>query len=110
MKPVYSNEHSNAKVALSTTAPGIYEVTNVFTEPAARKQGYATQLMREICTAADASREVLMLMCKPELSKWYARHGFSVIQKAPLLMIRMPHIFKVNMTPVAQAAQAVSNG
>jgi N-acetylglutamate synthase-like GNAT family acetyltransferase len=109
MDGVISNEYSKATVKPSKTLPeGVLEVSNVFTEPAQRKQGYATELIKQITDAADESKTVLALMCKPELVKWYERFGFAVIQKTPILMARMPQIYKVKMTPIAKASKAVN--
>lgn len=104
MDELITNEHSKATVKPSKTLPaGVLELSNVFTEPAYRKQGYATELIKQITNAADESKTVLALMCKPELTKWYERFGFAVIQKQPILMARMPQIFKVKMTSIARA-------
>jgi ribosomal protein S18 acetylase RimI-like enzyme len=110
MKHAYINEHSSANVTLSSVVQGIYEVTNVHTDPEHRKQGYATQLMQEICESADAGRDVLMLQCEQTLTKWYARHGFTIIQKSPLLMARVPHIYKTKFNSIAAATKAAING
>jgi N-acetylglutamate synthase-like GNAT family acetyltransferase len=56
MDGVISNEYSKATVKPSKTLPeGVLEVSNVFTEPAQRKQGYATELIKQITDAADES-------------------------------------------------------
>lgn len=111
MDGLIKNEHAKATVKPSDTLPaGVLEISNVFTEPAFRKQGYATELIKQITNAADESKTVLALMCKAELTRWYARFGFVVIQKQPILMARMPQIFKVKMTPIAQATDKAVNG
>lgn len=104
MDGLIKNEHAKATVKLSATLPaGVLEISNVFTEPAFRKQGYATELIKQITNAADESKTVLALMCKAELTRWYARFGFVTIQQTPILMARMPQMFKVTMTPIAKA-------
>ena len=104
MDGLIKNEHAKATVKPSATLPeGVVEISNVFTDPAYRKQGYATELIKQITDAADESKTVLALMCKAELTRWYARFGFVTIQQKPILMARMPQIFKVTMTPIAKA-------
>jgi N-acetylglutamate synthase-like GNAT family acetyltransferase len=111
MDGIVKNEHAKATVKPSDTLPaGVLEISNVFTEPAFRKQGYATELLKQITNAADESGTVLALMCKAELTRWYGLFGFTTIQQKPILMARMPHIFKVNMTPIAQATDKAVNG
>jgi N-acetylglutamate synthase-like GNAT family acetyltransferase len=111
MDGLIKNEHAKATVKASNTLPaGVLEISNVFTEPVYRKQGYATELIKQITDAADESKTVLALMCKAELTRWYARFGFVTIQQKPILMARMPQIFKVNMKPIAQATDKAVNG
>ena len=107
----YSNEHSKARVTPSVIAAGAFEVSHVFTDITARKQGYATQVMQAICAGADSEKIVLMLTAKDtQLKAFYERFGFMQIQTKPLIMARMPQIFKVHMNPIAYAAQAATNG
>ena len=111
MQANYSNEHSKARVTPSAIAAGAYEVSHVFTDITARKQGYATQLMQTICLDADDRKTVLTLTAKDtQLKAFYERFGFMQIQTKPLIMARMPQIFKVHMNPIAYAAQAATNG
>lgn len=116
MKQDYSNEHSSARVTPFEPMPGVLEVSSLRTEPGARKQGYGTQLMQSICRDADIERVVLVLSPKAydsgpnELDKFYGRFGFIQIQRAPVLMARMPHLFKVNMSQTSQAVQALIHG
>lgn len=111
MDGLISNDYAKATVKASTTLPaGVLEISNVFTEPAHRKEGYATELLKKITDAADESGTVLALICKADLTRWYARFGFTTIQQNPILMARMPQIFKVKMTPIAQATNKAANG
>lgn len=63
------------------------------------RKGHATSLLHNVCTEADVELKVLMLqvaayddgMGNEQLQKWYAKHGFDVIQESPvLLMARQP--------------------
>lgn len=119
MNKHYSNEHSSAEVVNTTIegADGVLEVVRVWTDPEARKQGYATKLMKDVCNDADIEGRVLMLNPKPfgrvgleDLPKWYARFGFAVIQKKPVLMARMPQIYKTTLSPIASAASEAVRG
>lgn len=116
MKQNYGNEHSSARVLPFGPMPGVLEVSSFRTEHAARKQGYGTQLMQAICRDADLERVVLVLSPKAydsgpkELEQFYGRFGFIQIQRAPVLMARMPHLFKVNMSQTSQAVQALIHG
>lgn len=116
MKQDYSNEHSSASVSPFDPMPGVLEVASCRTEHGSRRQGYGTKLMQEICGDADIERQVIVLMPKAydggpkELDKFYGRFGFIKIQRAPVLMARMPHIFKVRMSEISQAVEAITNG
>jgi predicted GNAT family acetyltransferase len=111
MDGLISNEHSKATVKASNAFPvGVMEISGVFTEPVFRKQGYATKLLKQIADTADSERIVLCLMCENELVNWYKPLGFATIQQNPIIMARMPQIFKVKMTPIAQAADKAING
>ena len=102
MKPHYSNEHSSAEVVKTTIAgaDGVLELVRVWTDPEARRQGYATELMQSLCADADREGRVLMLNPKPfgqvaglvDLARWYERFGFVVIQQTPRLMARRPQV------------------
>jgi predicted GNAT family acetyltransferase len=120
MNQHYSNEHSSAEVVTTTIegAEGVLEVVRVFTDPEARQQGFATELLKDICNDADIEGRVLMLNPRPfgrvaglaDLALWYARFGFAVIQKQPVLMARMPQIYKTRLSPVAGAVSEVVRG
>lgn len=123
MNKHYSNEHSSAEVVVNTQLPaslnGVLEVVRVWTDPEARKQGYATELMKSITEDADIEGVVLILTPRTfgktagleDLAKWYARFGFQTIQTTPVkLMARMPQVFKCKLSAVAGAASEVSRG
>jgi GNAT superfamily N-acetyltransferase len=65
----WSNEHAKLTIGPSAALPGgmegVMEVTGVWTDPEHRKQGYATELMKQACDAADIEKIVLMLQPKP---------------------------------------------
>ena len=75
------------------------EITEVFTMPALRRRGFATQLLKKVCQEADASGFALLLRVKPyindnmeseHLLTFYKKHGFQVFQAEPTLMCRPP--------------------
>lgn len=71
---------------------GIREVLSVFTPEPDRRKGYATALLRAVCEEADKYGKVLMLTASDELTPFYRKFGFKVIQGEPVLMARRPHI------------------
>lgn len=83
------------------------EVLSVFTPPARRGEGHASDLMKKVCGEADRHSITLVLFVNPfepsgeveyreakheMLVNWYSTYfGFTVIQKAPVVMMaRMP--------------------
>lgn len=123
MKKHYTNEHSSAEVVVNTSLPdelnGVLELTRVWTDPDARKQGYATELLKSIMNEADIEGVVLILNPRTfgkapgleNLAKWYERFGFSMIQTQPIkLMARMPQVYKTKLSPVAGACSEVVRG
>lgn len=81
------------------------ELTELYTIPEKRGQGFAEKLMQEVCQEADKSHFPLLLHVKPykvvdndtgitdskRLQAFYARHGFVVFQAKPvILMCRTP--------------------
>jgi GNAT superfamily N-acetyltransferase len=90
----------------------------VWTDPEARKQGFATELLKSIVDDADIEGVVLMLNPKPfgrvgleNLAPWYERFGFMTIQRKPVvLMARMPQIYKAKMTTIAGAVSEAVRG
>jgi hypothetical protein len=120
MNKHYSNEHSSAEVVTTTIvgAEGVLEVVRVWTDTEARRQGFATELLTDICNDADIEGRVLLLNPRPfgrvaglaDLAPWYTRFDFAVIQKQPMLMARMPQIYKTKLSPVAGAVSEVVRG
>jgi len=123
MNQHYSNEHSSAEVVVNPSLPpalsGVLEVVRVWTDPEARGQGFATELLKSITEDADIEGVVLILTPRifgktaglQDLAKWYERFGFSTIQRSPVvLMARMPQIYKAKLSPIAGAAIEVSRG
>jgi GNAT superfamily N-acetyltransferase len=119
----YSNEHSSAEVVANANLPaslaGVLEVVRVWTDPEARRQGYATELLKSIVQDADIEGVVLILTPRTfgrsagleELTSWYERFDFSTIQTQPVkLMARMPQIYKTKLSPIAGAASEVARG
>ena len=117
----YSNQHASAEVVEATALPpgmdGVQELVRVWTDPDQRKQGYATELVKAICNEADITGTVLMLQPKTfgrvglqDLAPWYARFGFAVIQASPVLMARMPQIYKTTFSPIASAVSEAIRG
>jgi predicted GNAT family acetyltransferase len=118
----YSNEHSSAEVVINPNLPasvsGVLEVVRVWTDPEARKQGFATELMKSITEDADIEGRVLMLHPKTfgrvgleDLPPWYERFGFSVIQRHPVvLMARMPVVYSPVFSVIAGAVSELTRG
>lgn len=76
---------------------GISELVSV--QSGNPRNGHASGLMRSVCTEADVEGQVLLLQVKAfgdgpsdeQLKKWYAKHGFEVVQTEPcVLMAREP--------------------
>lgn len=122
MNKHYSNEHSSAEVVINPDLPaslsGVLEVVRVWTDPEARKQGFATELIKSIIDDADIEGRVLILRPKTfgnvgleNLAKWYERFGFSTIQNKPVqLMARMPQVYKAKLSSVSGAAMEAVRG
>jgi GNAT superfamily N-acetyltransferase len=70
-------------------------VRDVFTDPARRRQGDATALMRSLCAQADALGIALVLEPRPDdetvearaLERWYRSLGFVTLQRDPVLLL-----------------------
>lgn len=120
MKPGL-RQHGPATLRLSfnTMVPahlrgGLLEISHVLTPESHRGQGYASMLLQKVCAEADEAGKVLLLNPKPydtepmnaeELTDWYSRFGFDLIQTQPaLLMARPAHAEqRVQMKPLAFA-------
>lgn len=94
---------ATCKLGYSTSIPAhmrgnVIELSAVHCAPEHRRQGFATELLHQVCKEADAAEKVLFLMVKAgdgmtseQLESWYAdKFGFAVIQAEPRLMARMP--------------------
>lgn len=121
MQHDWTNEHAKLTLRPSSVIAGadgrLLELVGLWTDPEHRKQGYATELMKAVCDASDAASVVLMLTPKAfgegglqDLVPFYARFGFSVIQKAPALMARMPRAFKPKLSVVGGAVSELRRG
>ena len=75
------------------------EISGVLTDPANRRKGNASELLRRLVLEADHDSIVLMLSPKPEddepldlqaLVNWYHKYAFQLIQNDPPLMARSP--------------------
>jgi len=120
VKGHYSTDHASAEVVTPTALPpsldGVLELVRVWVDPEYRRQGYATELVKEVCNDADITSTVLMLRPNPfgeggleNLVPFYERFGFTVIQKQPVvLMARMPQVYKTKFNPIAAAAIAAT--
>lgn len=116
----WANDHAKLELRPSTLLPNtggkLQELVGLHTDPEHRRQGYATELMKQVCDAADVERVVLVLRPEPfgdglqDLVPFYARFGFSVIQKKPVLMARMPMMWKAKLSVIGEAVSRVSHG
>lgn len=95
----------------------VLEVSALFCPVEQRGQGFACELMHQVCQEADQVGMLLLIHVQPfgepdmgrtQLATWYATHfGFGPIQPEPLLMARAPGATpRILSTPVAQAAAA----
>ena len=101
---IRSNGPASLRLSYSQMVPVsqrglVREVSSVLCEPAHRKDGHASALLKEVMREADASRVTLMVIVKPydaggmddeNLSDWYHRLGFVEIQAKPRVMARSP--------------------
>jgi GNAT superfamily N-acetyltransferase len=70
---------------------GLLEVSQLKTDEAHQRKGYATRLLDEVCTEADDSRTVLVIMPDTDsLELFYGRFGFEPVQRNPVIMARAP--------------------
>jgi predicted GNAT family acetyltransferase len=117
MKREWSNEFASLQVVANPELPAhmgdrVREVVKVWTDPGHRAQGYATELMKQVCEEADVEGVVLILQPRPfenniskdKLIAWYKRFGFVKLQDKPVLMARAP-TFKVRMSMVGAAVE-----
>lgn len=102
MGEIRMNEGCSLRIAIPKGFPEeiqrvAREITELFTLPDKRNQGFARKLLESVCEEADKSGLSLLLECKPDeddteserLQKFYAKFGFAVFQREPLLMCRV---------------------
>jgi hypothetical protein len=97
--------HSSLELSYSGIVPvadrgRVLEITSLRTNRWSRSQGHAGALMREVCQQADQNDMFLLLspeafggggLTTEQLTDWYARRfGFTPLQHAPLILIRLP--------------------
>lgn len=122
MKSHWSNEHASLKCVVNSELPAhlhkVREITHLETEEKSRKQGFATELLKQVCDAADDHQIALLITPRPydnkpmklkELVNWYKKFGFTQIQYDPVLMARQPRI-NLNMNQVSAAAKESFGG
>ncbi len=77
------------------------ELTEFYTLPDKRGQGFAKKLLENICKEADEAGFALLLHCKPyddcttdakRLESLYSQNGFVVFQQKPKLMCRVAKV------------------
>lgn len=79
---------------------GLREITDIRTEPEARRKGQADRLLASVCSEADGCGMTLLVAAvgaeeatTDDLCGWYRRHGFHYLQFEPVvLMTRLPLI------------------
>lgn len=121
MKTDWKNEHASCRVVQNPELPSdmerVREVVKVWTDEDHRKQGYATELMQDVCDEADVEGIVLILQPLPfgegldrdKLVTWYHRFGFVKTQNKPVLMARAPS-FRPRITEVVNAVDGMLRG
>jgi hypothetical protein len=117
---IRKHESASLKLSYNTNVPahlrgGLMEITHV--ESGHKRQGHATQLMRNVCAEASENDVILLLMPRPfgtfdmtreELTEWYQRLGFAVLQQSPLLLVRPPNADnKAKIKPIAAAVEDI---
>lgn len=100
-------ENASCKVLMCVAIPNrlrtrTREIVSIDVPENLRRQGMATQLLRNICDEADAHRMTLIVFPKPfgdgpkmsqrDLIEWYdSKFGFRAIQAEPVMMARIPY-------------------
>jgi GNAT superfamily N-acetyltransferase len=86
---------------------GLREVTDIYTPPAARRQGQADTLLASVCSEADGMGKTLLIAVigtedasTDDLCGWYRRHGFHYLQLEPVVLMTRPPL-------IAQRAQGL---
>lgn len=79
------------------------EITGVYVPASDRKKGLASALMHQVCDEADQANITLLLTCRDELRRWYARYGFMVLQDDIGILVRAPGSTPKLLTPLSRA-------
>jgi GNAT superfamily N-acetyltransferase len=109
----WKNEGCSLQVVVNPeldSLPRVREILALYTEPAQRNKGYASELLKEVC--AEADKHAIVLILKPEpygstgglkhLQAFYKKFGFTRIQDRPVLMAR-PIVFNPKKKPIAES-------
>lgn len=98
MKNTYSLREGRASASLlpDPSGHGPCIITEIHVLPAVQGNGWGTEVLRQVCAAADAENVQLMLSVDPgptglsyqELCNWYSRHGFLALDNG--VMVRFP--------------------
>ena len=74
-------------------------LSHLYVDPEHRRNGQATELIKQVIKEASEAGITLLLEPKPyqdedisltDLIKFYAKHGFVRLQKEPLIMVKYP--------------------
>jgi len=87
MKTDYNTRRAYIDLIQDTTRPNTFKIAMIYTAVSARREGLATDLLREVCADADREGVTITLAVVPEqtggkapnvaqLWNWYAKHGF----------------------------------
>lgn len=91
---------------------GIVELSDLYTAPQFRRQGYADALMASVMVEADLAGKMVILTVgegviggadKGALARFYQRHGFVPVQAEPLIMARTPIAARLPMPELLRA-------
>lgn len=114
-----SHEAASLQVRISMALPKhlrerTREITKLHTPAAEQGNGYATELVKQVCDEADQAGITLVLWPRPYgndialsqamLCDWYARFGFRMIQPEPILMARAPGLY-TRLAPIVAAVE-----
>ena len=80
MAPLTDGIATAATIAAPATCKNLLRLTGVLAEPAQRRQGVASGLLRHALTQSEGP---VWLFCHPELATFYARLGFASSERLP---------------------------
>lgn len=119
MKTNYSTRRGWIDLIQDTTRPNAYKIAMIYTAVSARREGLATDLLREVCADADREGATLTLAVVPEqtggkapnvpqLMDWYAKHGFVEISShiGWPRMIRLPQPARIPNFPIMRVVES----